>query len=478
MLRKLFVIFMVMAMYWVMFPASTWQLSKPFLQPSPADAQAVNTVSPPCGTPAWTASPGAPVNAENLDAEILHLEACAGNAAAFPTTSPPVIGTGSPPTFTIVTGNCLAITGGVLLYNCATPAPLTAGNCTSPRPTGSFIAVDYTCGGGQGAIVGSSPCITTAPTTNPAGGVVISYTCTNQTVVAGTCVTASPTANPTGGTVLSYNCATPVPTPTGGCATIGCYPTPNAFESAVLARADVTHFWEMHEAPVGGVYGTPGPCPTGTQLFQDAVINGATALASPVPLSIVTQSPNPLPICGGPPILNNTVGTSVGSCFAQGFNGCSNGANTSSGPYIDIPLAVELSNPYTVFCILRPTQLTLAVGDEQAVDINGNRVRMGYTDGNASYSLVAVENQTADTGMYKVFMVLSVGTSQSTYYINGIPMAAPTSAPTSPPVADGGFLGAPSQPSTNYSGWISDCGLANTAWSAATVEYLYSLTGF
>lgn len=46
---------------------------------SPLDAA---QISPPCGVPAWTASPGAQINSGPFNNELLHLESCAASAAA------------------------------------------------------------------------------------------------------------------------------------------------------------------------------------------------------------------------------------------------------------------------------------------------------------------------------------------------------------------------------------------------------------
>ena len=110
-----------------------------------APSGAIAQVAPPCGTPAWTASPGAPVNAQNINSELLHLESCAasaGGAAPNITPSAPisatVVGT-STVLGLVITGTCLVIVGGALEYS--TTACPTAGPQATPSPTLSDAAL-------------------------------------------------------------------------------------------------------------------------------------------------------------------------------------------------------------------------------------------------------------------------------------------------------------------------------------------------
>lgn len=463
MLRKIFVVMVAFAAYWVCFPANDWQTTMPFMLR--ADAQTPPTVSPPCGTPAWTASPGAPVNAQNLNAEIYHLEACAGNAAAQPTTSPPIVASGSPPVFTITTGNCLAITAGVLAYNCATPAVLVAGPCTSPYPTTSATVTGVAIGISTGAGCGGGGTV---------GG-----------VVGGTCIGVTPTASPTGGVVVSYSgCPTPVPTPTG--ATVVTYVTPNPFESAVLARTDVTHFWELHDLNATGG-NSPAPCSTGVGAIADAIGGGATGNPSPVPLTVVTEAPAPAPWCQFPNIIPNQ-GTfnaaSYGSivfCFNIAEYSCNN-TLAGAGSYIALPASVQTasfaSTPYTVCGIIGAMPSTrdeIWFGrdpqDSLQLDVTGQA--SGATQWDMQLNLGA-NNQFSYVG--PAFACYTNSGSTSTFYVNGEPMATTATVPSTAPTGAGG-IGAGVGGASPFVGRLNDIFYANTAWSQALIQYFYTLTG-
>lgn len=93
------------------------------------------TVAPPCGTPAWTASPGAPLNAANINSELNHLESCA--ASALYSVAPG--GAGTP-----AAGSCIAITtppADGTVTNICTPYPTPTATCANPNCTAAGLTI-------------------------------------------------------------------------------------------------------------------------------------------------------------------------------------------------------------------------------------------------------------------------------------------------------------------------------------------------
>lgn len=96
------------------------------------------TVSPPCGTPVWTPSPGAIISANGMNSEFQHLESCA--ASSVPATP--------------IAGNCITITGTAPAFTIAVPTGCIATVAPPPittlpmyayaAPAGSPCGVDGT----------------------------------------------------------------------------------------------------------------------------------------------------------------------------------------------------------------------------------------------------------------------------------------------------------------------------------------------
>lgn len=234
----------------------------------------------------------------------------------------------------------------------------------------------------------------------------------------------------------------------------------------------------MHDNPVAGA-GSPNPCPTGANVIADAIGGGATGNPSPVPLAVVTVSPQGAPICGAAPILKGGVGTSIQFC--TNFNvtsGCRTNSGGTHSSYIDIPLATFPAAPYTIGCIFAPTLVNSHTGFVFNMDADSLKLNMGYN----GTGVTAAESNggffggawTSPSGILGI--LVNDGTKVTSYW-NGVGDTSVTPAP-SPATNDGRFGDPNGSAGAGFNGRIQDCWFANTAWSDAKIQQAFLMTGF
>src|SRR5262249_44029752 len=157
-------------------------------------------------------------------------------------TTAPAIAVTSTPCGAAPTGGPFSVTVPVCTPGAAQASPA-AGNCiaVSTPPAAGTIAVAAGCT--------PYPTPTVSATATDCDAAV---SASGRVVSVPVC---APSPNPTATTYLCSNgngsSKKLVPCPVQF--------TPNPFEPAILARTDVIHFWELHDAPAAGA-GTPGPC--------------------------------------------------------------------------------------------------------------------------------------------------------------------------------------------------------------------------